>query len=60
MSIVSVREVIIGEWGAGASDEEVCRLLTNIRPPAPHGFRLWTPERLRLIAGDRPRGALRK
>ena len=62
MSIASVADVILAEWEGGATDEALCKLLTNshIRPPAPHGFRIWTPERLRLVAGERPRGEVRK
>jgi len=62
MTVATVADVIVSEWEGGASDEAICELLTRsrIRPPRPHLFRTWTPARLRLIAGERPRQEVRR
>jgi hypothetical protein len=60
--IASVAEVIRSEWEGGSTDDAICELLTRsgIRSPSPHSFRKWTPERLREVAGDRPRSMVRR
>ena len=62
MTVATVADVIVAEWEGGARDDAICELLTRsgIRPPAPHSFRRWTPARLRMIAGDRPRNEVRR
>jgi hypothetical protein len=62
MPVATVADVIASERAGGSSEDAICELLTRsrIRPPAPHAFRKWTPERLREITGARPMGFTRE